>query len=180
MPHASRHDLRPRLTRAVDAIFEARRAARRRPDHGRGIWPVAMPISAPKPNSPPSANCVEALCSTIAESTSLRNLLAAASSALTIASVWCEPWFWICAIALVDTVHHLRRDDRVEIFGVPIVFAGSLDARIGLLHGVVAAALRSRPRSASRPAASGFWRRRRDRPAASRPRRRRRCGASWR
>jgi hypothetical protein len=25
-----------------------------------------MPISAPKPNSPPSANCVEALCSTIA------------------------------------------------------------------------------------------------------------------
>ena len=34
--------------------------------------PVAMPISAPKPNSPPSANCVEALCSTIAESTSSR------------------------------------------------------------------------------------------------------------
>ena len=28
--------------------------------------PVAMPISAPKPNSPPSANCVEALWSTIA------------------------------------------------------------------------------------------------------------------
>ena len=26
--------------------------------------PVAMPISAPKPNSPPSANCVEALCIT--------------------------------------------------------------------------------------------------------------------
>ena len=32
-----------------------------------------MPISAPKPNSPPSANWVEALCSTIAESTSSRN-----------------------------------------------------------------------------------------------------------
>ena len=30
------------------------------------IWPVAMPISAPMPNSPPSANWVEALCSTIA------------------------------------------------------------------------------------------------------------------
>ena len=30
------------------------------------------------PNSPPSANCVEALCSTIAESTSLRNFCAAA------------------------------------------------------------------------------------------------------
>src|SRR4030095_9676534 len=53
--------------------------------------PVAMPISAPKPNSPPSANCVVALCSTIAESTSLRNLSAAAWSAVTIASVWCEP-----------------------------------------------------------------------------------------
>ena len=53
--------------------------------------PVAMPISAPKPNSPPSANCVEALCSTIAESTSLRNFSAAFWSAVTIASVWCEP-----------------------------------------------------------------------------------------
>ena len=53
--------------------------------------PVAMPISAPKPNSPPSANCVEALCSTIAESTSRRNLSATFWSAVTIASVWCEP-----------------------------------------------------------------------------------------
>jgi hypothetical protein len=32
--------------------------------------PVAMPISAPNPNSPPSANWVEALCSTMALSTS--------------------------------------------------------------------------------------------------------------
>ena len=37
--------------------------------------PVAMPISAPKPNSPPSANWVEALCSTIAESTSREEFL---------------------------------------------------------------------------------------------------------
>src|SRR5262249_61089765 len=39
---------------------------------GPRAWkrPVAMPISAPKPNSPPSANWVEALCNTIAESTS--------------------------------------------------------------------------------------------------------------
>ena len=29
-------------------------------------FPVAMPISAPKPNSPPSANCVEQLCMTLA------------------------------------------------------------------------------------------------------------------
>src|SRR4051794_38644658 len=49
--------------------------------------PVAMPISAPKPNSPPSANWVEALCRTIAESTSLRNFSAACASAVTIASV---------------------------------------------------------------------------------------------
>jgi farnesyl diphosphate synthase len=53
--------------------------------------PVAMPISAPKPNSPPSANCVEALCSTIAESTSFRNRSAAAASSVTMQSVWCEP-----------------------------------------------------------------------------------------
>src|SRR5687767_7617292 len=49
--------------------------------------PVAMPISAPKPNSPPSANWVEALCSTMAESTSLRNLSAVSLSSVTIASV---------------------------------------------------------------------------------------------
>ena len=34
-----------------------------------------MPISPPKPNSPPSANWVEALCKTIAESTSLQKNL---------------------------------------------------------------------------------------------------------
>ena len=40
--------------------------------------PVAMPISAPKPNSPPSANWVEALWSTMAESTSAMKRSAAA------------------------------------------------------------------------------------------------------
>src|SRR5262249_15618998 len=49
--------------------------------------PVAMPISAPKPNSPPSANCVDALCNTIAESTSRRNLSAACWSSVMMASV---------------------------------------------------------------------------------------------
>src|SRR5262249_44284909 len=60
---------------------------------GPRAWnrPVAMPISAPKPNSPPSANWVEALCSTIAESTWARNFSAAAWSSVTMASVWCEP-----------------------------------------------------------------------------------------
>src|SRR5215470_335863 len=47
---------------------------------GPRAWkrPVAMPISAPNPNSPPSANWVEALCSTIAESMPSRNFSAAA------------------------------------------------------------------------------------------------------
>src|SRR5262245_12641644 len=60
---------------------------------GPRAWkrPVAMPISAPKPNSPPSANWVEALCSTIAESMPSRNFSAAASSSVTIESVWWEP-----------------------------------------------------------------------------------------
>ena len=31
------------------------------PGRGRGLAPVAMPISAPMPNSPQSANCVRAL-----------------------------------------------------------------------------------------------------------------------
>src|SRR5262245_35640584 len=60
---------------------------------GPRAWkrPVAMPISAPKPNSPPSANCVDALCRTIAESTSRKNFSAATGSSVTIESVWCEP-----------------------------------------------------------------------------------------
>src|SRR5215470_7987154 len=60
---------------------------------GPRAWkrPVAMPISAPKPNSPPSANWVEALCSTIAESIPSRNFSAVALSSVTIESVWCEP-----------------------------------------------------------------------------------------
>src|SRR5262249_6540440 len=71
------------------------------PPTGPRAWkrPVAMPISAPKPNSPPSANWVEALCNTIAESTSLTNFFAAALSSVTIESVWCEPKRSICSIA---------------------------------------------------------------------------------
>ncbi len=50
---------------------------------------VEMPTSAPKPNSPPSVNRVEALAMTTAESTSARKRSACASSAVTIDSVWC-------------------------------------------------------------------------------------------
>src|ERR1700719_4347967 len=51
------------------------------------IRPVAMPISAPKPNSPPSANCVEALCITMAESTSFKIRSADALFSVTMQSV---------------------------------------------------------------------------------------------
>src|SRR5690606_30984886 len=56
---------------------------------GPRAWnlPVAMPISPPKPNSPPSANCVEALCMTMAESTSERKRCTAAASSAMMASV---------------------------------------------------------------------------------------------
>ena len=53
--------------------------------------PVEIPISAPMPNSPPSANWVEALTSTIALSTSLMNFSAASASSVMMASVWSEP-----------------------------------------------------------------------------------------
>src|SRR3954469_3648276 len=101
--------------------------------------PVAMPISAPKPNSPPSANWVEALWSTIAESTSARKRSAAAGSAATIDTGWGAPWGsrggtggddrlgMRRAVGLgvgdggVKPVHHLGGDDGVEVFGRPIL-----------------------------------------------------------
>ena len=52
---------------------------------------VLMATSAPRPNSPPSVNRVLALTKTAAASTSSRKRLAAASSSVTIASVWPEP-----------------------------------------------------------------------------------------
>src|SRR6185295_4746355 len=42
---------------------------------------------------------------------------------------------------VIETVDDPRRDDRVFIFGVPILVGGGLHARIDLLHGVVAAHL---------------------------------------
>ena len=53
------------------------------------FW-VEMPISAPKPNSPPSVKRVLALTITAAESTSAANRRAAAWDRVTIASVWPE------------------------------------------------------------------------------------------
>ncbi len=58
-----------------------------------------MPISAPKPNSPPSQNCVEAFHIATALSMPAMKRCAAASSAVTMASVCSLPWRRTCAIA---------------------------------------------------------------------------------
>ena len=105
---------------------------------------------APKPNSPPSANCVEALCSTIAESTSSRNARAA------VGVVGDDRVGVVRAVALdmrdrlVDAVDDFRGDDRVEIFGGPVVLGRGFHARVG------ACTVRRRraPRSRRRPASS--------------------------
>ena len=52
---------------------------------------VLMPISAPRPNSPPSLNRVLALTITAELSIRAANCRAAARSPVTIASVCCEP-----------------------------------------------------------------------------------------
>ena len=51
------------------------------------FW-VEMPISQPRPNSPPSVNRVEALTYTAAESTRAVNCFAAVSSVVRMASLW--------------------------------------------------------------------------------------------
>ena len=103
--------------------------------------PVAMPISAPKPNSPPSANCVEALCSTIAEfdlaQEFFRRGLVLGDDRVGV----------MRAVALdmgdrrIDAVDHAGGDDGVEIFGAPIGLARRLDAAVGGLHRGIAAHL---------------------------------------
>jgi hypothetical protein len=60
---------------------------------------VEMPISAPRPYSKPSAKRVEAFTITELESTSRRKRCARDQSSVTIASVCCEPYFAMCAMA---------------------------------------------------------------------------------
>ena len=110
---------------------------------GPRAWkrPVAMPISAPKPNSPPSANWVEALCRTMALSTSCRNFSAAALI------LGHDRVGVMRAVALdmpdrgVHAVDHLGGDDGVEIFGRPVLLARRLHARIDGARRLVAAHL---------------------------------------
>ena len=61
--------------------------------------PVDIPTSAPKPNSPPSANCVEALWIAIELLIFDRNFLAIFLFFVTMESVWEEPYLFIWAIA---------------------------------------------------------------------------------
>ena len=101
--------------------------------------PVAIPISAPNPNSPPSANWVEALCRTIAEidllQEPLRRGLVLGHDAVGV----------VGAVSLdmvdrrVETVDDADRDDRVEIFRAPVLFARRRHPRIGLTRRRIAA-----------------------------------------
>ncbi len=161
--------------------------------------PVAMPISAPMPNSPPSANWVEALCSTMA-------LSSAGEEALGGRLVFRDDAVGVLRAVLadvgdrrVDAVDDLHRDDGVEILGRPVLLGRRLDPGIGLLRSRVAAHLAARPRAAPRPAPAACPRARastssvsvaphtpvrrilalttmRARPSPSRRRGRRRCG----
>jgi len=60
-----------------------------------------MPISAPMPNSPPSANCVDALCSTIALSSSFKKRSAAAASFVTGFALTADPTNTFATSAMV-------------------------------------------------------------------------------
>lgn len=60
---------------------------------------VEMPISAPRPNSPPSAKRVEQLTRRLAESRSETKRWAEVSEEVTMASVWREPYRRMCAQA---------------------------------------------------------------------------------
>ena len=63
-------------------------------------FPVAIPISAPIPNSPPSANWVDAFVITIALSTSAKNRSARFLFCVMMDSVWPELYLLICSIAV--------------------------------------------------------------------------------
>ena len=103
--------------------------------------PVAMPISAPMPNSPPSANWVDALCSTMALSRRARKRSAVAWSSATMQSVCCEPYLrmWAMAASTPSTVFTAMMASRYSVDQSCSV--ARLHARVGLLRRRIAAHL---------------------------------------
>ena len=74
---------------------------------------VEIPISAPKPNSPPSVNRVEALTITAAESTRDTKRRAADVEVVRMASVWCvlQRRMWSTAASSDGTTPTARSSD---------------------------------------------------------------------
>ncbi len=113
------------------------------------IRPVEMPISAPMPNSPPSANWVEALCSTMALSTSsqetLRGRGVGGDDRLGVARA--------VARDMLDGVRHpvddAHRDDGVEDIRVPQSAASAAGARAHRAAQAAASPRTSQPASSS-------------------------------
>ncbi len=80
-----------------------------------------MPISAPMPNSAPSANCVEAFHRTIAESRRRQENRSATALFLGHDGFrMMRAIFFDMRDHLFHTIDDLHRDDRVEIFGGPV------------------------------------------------------------
>ena len=163
----------PRLAAAAHDVFEggelggADRAARVQPL-------VEMPISAPMPNSPPSANWVEALHSTIALSTSRKETLGGGG-------VLGHDGVGVVRAVALDMGDRRRRRRRpsrtariASRYSVsPVVFAGRRDAR-DRAPAPPASPRNSQPasRRSARIGGNMRRRRRRGRAAGSRSRRR--------
>src|SRR5262249_42082509 len=79
---------------------------------------VEMPISAPKPNSPPSVNRVEALTITAAASTSATTRRAAACEPVTMASVCPDPYRRMCVTA-ADSDGTTEAERSMDRYSVP-------------------------------------------------------------
>ena len=101
--------------------------------------PVAMPISAPKPNSPPSANCGRGIMQhdrriDLAQEFRRCGLVLGDDRVGVTRTVTLD-----MRDRRIDAVDHPGGDDGVKIFGVPIGFARRLHAAVDRLHRGVAA-----------------------------------------
>src|SRR3954449_1995877 len=79
---------------------------------------VLMPISAPKPNSKPSVNLVDALWYTAAASTRVKKLVAFSLFSVIIASECFVPYLLICVIASLtfETIFILTVKDKYSVY----------------------------------------------------------------